>query len=155
MIKLVKEGKNVIVARTFSKVYGLAGIRIGYLIARPDIVSRLGKKSMAGPNILAVAAAKAALEDKEFYRFSLEKNRVMMKMMTDTLDELKLDYVPSACNFIFFHSGRPISEVNAAYRKEGILVGRPFPPMDDWCRVSMGTVEQIEKLCEATRRIFA
>lgn len=154
MIKLVQQGKNVIVARTFSKVYGLAGIRIGYLIARPDIINRLGKKSMAGPNVLALAAAKAALEDEEFYRFSLEKNKVMMKMTTDTLDELKLEYVPSACNFVFFHARRPISEVQAAYKKEGILVGRPFPPMDDWCRVSMGTVEQVEKLCEATRRIF-
>lgn len=155
MIKLVKQGKNVIVARTFSKVYGLAGIRIGYLIARPDIISRLGKKSMAGPNVLAIAAAKAALEDEEFYQFSLEQNTVMMKMMTDTLDELQLEYVPSSCNFVFFHTGRPISEVNAAYRKEGILVGRPFPPMDDWCRVSMGTVEQVEKLCAVTRRLFS
>lgn len=154
MIKLVQEGANVIVARTFSKVYGLAGIRIGYLIARPDIVARLDKKSMSGPNVLAIAAAKAALEDKEFYRFSLEKNKVMIKMMTDTLDDLKLDYVPSACNFLFFHAGRHISEVHAAYEKEGILVGRPFPPMNDWCRVSMGTEEQVEQLCAATRRIF-
>jgi histidinol-phosphate aminotransferase len=76
-------------------------------------------------------------------------------MMTDTLDDLKLDYVPSACNFLFFHSGRHINEVNAAYKKEGILVGRPFPPMNDWCRVSMGTEEQVEQLCAATRRIFA
>lgn len=154
MIKLVQRGENVIVARTFSKVYGLAGIRIGYLIARPDIIDRLGKKSMAGPNVLAVAAAKAALADKEFYRYSLEQNKVMMKMMTETLDALKLEYVPSTCNFVFFHTGRHINEVNAAYRKEGILVGRPFPPMNDWCRVSMGTVEQIEKLCDATRKIF-
>ena len=155
MIKLVKKGENVIVARTFSKVYGLAGIRIGYLIARPDIISRLGKKTVAGPNVLAIAAAKAALEDEAFYRFSLEKNKVMLKMTTDTLDELKLDYVPTSCNFVFFHSGRPISELHEAYRKEGILVGRPFPPMNDWCRVSMGTVEQVEKFCMATKRIFA
>jgi histidinol-phosphate aminotransferase len=154
MIKLVKKGENVIVARTFSKVYGLAGIRIGYLIARPDIISRLGKKTVAGPNVLAIAAAKAALEDEAFYRFSLEKNKVMLKMTTDTLDELKLDYVPTSCNFVFFHSRRPINELHEAYLKEGILVGRPFPPMNDWCRVSMGTVEQVEKLCMATRKIF-
>ncbi len=154
MIELVKEEKNVIVARTFSKVFGLAGIRIGYLIARPDIIDRLGRKTVAGPNVLAVAAAKAALEDEDFYDFSIEKNRITRKMMTTTLDDLSLNYVPSACNFVFFHAGRPISEVQAAYRKEGLLVGRPFPPLTDWCRVSMGTVEQVEKLCEATRRIF-
>jgi histidinol-phosphate aminotransferase len=154
MIELVKEEKNVIVARTFSKVFGLAGIRIGYLIARPDIIDRLGRKTVAGPNVLAVAAAKAALEDEDFYDFSIEKNRITRKMMTTTLDDLSLNYVPSACNFVFFHAGRPISEVQAAYRKEGLLVGRPFPPLTDWCRVSMGTVEQVEKLCDATRRIF-
>lgn len=154
MIELVKEEKNVIVARTFSKVFGLAGIRIGYLIARPDIIDRLGRKTVAGPNVLAVAAAKAALADEDFYDFSIEKNRITRKMMTTTLDDLSLNYVPSACNFVFFHSGRPISEIKAAYQKEGLLVGRPFPPLTDWCRVSMGTVEQVEKLCEATRRIF-
>lgn len=155
MIELVKEEKNVIVARTFSKVFGLAGIRIGYLIARPDIIDRLGRKTVAGPNVLAVAAAKAALADEDFYDFSIEKNRITRKMMTTTLDDLSLNYVPSACNFVFFHSGRPISEIKAAYQKEGLLVGRPFPPLTDWCRVSMGTVEQVEKLCDATRRIFA
>jgi histidinol-phosphate aminotransferase len=154
MIKLVQEDKNVIVARTFSKVFGLAGIRIGYLIARPDIIDRLGKKTVAGPNVLAIAAAKAALEDEAFYDFSIEKNRVTRKMMTATLDDLSLNYVPSAGNFVFFHSGRPIQELQADYRKEGLLVGRPFPPLTDWCRVSMGTVEQVEKLCTATRKIF-
>lgn len=155
MIKLVQEDKNVIVARTFSKVFGLAGIRIGYLIARPDIIARLNKKTVAGPNVLAIAAAKAALEDEAFYNFSIEKNQLTRKMMTATLDDLSLNYVPSACNFVFFHSGRPIEELQAAYRKEGLLVGRPFPPLTDWCRVSMGTVEQVEKLCDATRKIFA
>ena len=84
MIELVKKGMNVIVARTFSKVYGLAGIRIGYLIARPDIIERIGKSTMAGPNILAVAAAKAALQDDEFYKFSLAKNKEGLKMLTQT-----------------------------------------------------------------------
>ncbi len=155
MIDLVKKDMNVIVARTFSKVYGLAGIRIGYLIARPDIIKRLGKKSMAGPNVLAVTAAKAAMEDDTFYQFSLDKNRVTKKMMKETLDGLGLKYVPSAGNFFFFHSGRPITELRADYLKEGVMVGRPFPPLYDWCRVSMGTVEQVEKLCEATKRIFS
>ncbi len=154
MIELVKKGMNVIVARTFSKVYGLAGIRIGYLIARPDIINRIGKSVMAGPNILAVAAAKAALQDDEFYQFSLAKNAIGKKMAMDTLDGLGLEYVPSACNFLFFKTGRPITEVYADYIKEGIKVGRPFPPMLDWCRISMGTVEQVEQFCTATKKVF-
>jgi len=154
MIELVKKGMNVIVARTFSKVYGLAGIRIGYLIARPDIIDRIGKSTMAGPNILAVAAAKAALQDDEFYQFSLAKNKETKKMVMDTLDGLGMEYVPSACNFLFFKTGRPIGDVYADYIKQGVKVGRPFPPMLDWCRISMGTTEQVEKLCGATKKIF-
>lgn len=154
MIELVKKGMNVIVARTFSKVYGLAGIRMGYLVARPDIINRIGKSVMSGPNILAVAAAKAALQDDEFYQFSLEKNKIGKKMLTDTLDDLGMEYVPSACNFVFFKTGRPISEVYADYMKQGVKVGRPFPPMLDWCRVSMGTVEQVAQLCAVTRGVF-
>ncbi len=155
MIKLVKEGQNVIVARTFSKVYGLAGIRIGYLIARPDIIKRLGKSSMAGPNVLAVTAAIAALKDKEFYNYSIAQNRITMQMMTQTLNELGLPYVDSACNFLFYQSGQDISQLYKSYISHGVKVGRPFPPMLDWCRVSMGTVEQVERLCSATKKIFS
>jgi len=154
MIDLVNKGLNVIVARTFSKIFGLAGIRIGYLIARPDIIKRLGKKSMAGPNVLAVAAAKAALEDKEFYKFSLEKAVTTKKMVTDTLDELGLRYVPSAANFIFFHSGKHIDQLNLAFQKEGLRIGRAFPPLTDWCRISMGTTEQVEQFCSAAIKIL-
>ena len=154
MIELVKKEMNVIVARTFSKVYGLAGIRIGYLIARPDIINRISKTVMAGPNILAVAAAKAALEDKEFYQFSLAKNKEGKKMVMDTLDSLGMEYVPSATNFLFFKSGRPISEVYKDFIKQGVKVGRPFPPLLDWCRVSTGTTEQVAKLCDAMKTVF-
>ena len=155
MIELAKKGENVIVARTFSKVYGLAGIRIGYLIARPDIIQRLGKTVMAGPNILAVVSAKAALEDEDFYQFSLQQNNKCIKMVESTLDELGLQYAPSSTNFIFFKTGRPINEIHAAFMKEGIRVGRPFPPLTDWCRVSMGRMEEVEQLCLAMKKVMS
>ena len=109
---------------------------------------------MAGPNILAVAAAKAALEDEAFYQFSLDKTTVGKKMVMHTLDNLGLKYVPSACNFLFFKTGRPIAEVHAAFLKQGIKVGRPFPPLTDWCRVSMGKIEEMELLCGAMKKVF-
>ena len=154
MTELVRAGGNVIVARTFSKVYGLAGLRIGYLVARPDIIERIGRSVMSGPNMLAVAAAKAALEDEEFYRFSVAKAFEGRRKVTDTLDELGLSYVPPATNFVFFKTGRNIVDVQRAYLAQGVQVGRPFPPLTDWCRVSMGTVEQVDALCAATRRVF-
>jgi histidinol-phosphate aminotransferase len=155
MIELVKKGENVIVARTFSKVFGLAGIRIGYLVARPDIIERIGKSVMSGPNILAVMAAKAALEDEEFYKFSLEKNAIGRKMVTETLDHLKMEYATSSTNFVFFKTGRPIEAVHADFMKQGVQVGRPFPPLTDWCRVSIGKVEEVEQLCAAMKKVFA
>ncbi|MBT8221268.1 MAG: aminotransferase class I/II-fold pyridoxal phosphate-dependent enzyme [Bacteroidia bacterium] len=154
MVSLVKEGENVIVSRTFSKVYGLAGIRIGYLIARSDIASRIQKYVMAAPNILAVAAAKEAMEDEEFYKFSLDKANEAKEMIYSTLEERSLRYVPSNTNFVFFRTGKPIQEIQKAYMEKSIRVGRAFSPLLDWCRVSTGTIEEVGQFCNATRSIF-
>lgn len=154
MTELVKEGANVIVSRTFSKVYGLAGLRIGYLIARPDIIERLASLRMAGPNMLAIFAALEALKDKEFYRYSLEQNTKGKKVIYQALENLNLEYVPSHSNFIFFHSGREIGKLNAEMRKEGVLIGRPFPPFTDWCRISTGMVEETKVFAEALQKVM-
>ncbi|PHN05325.1 pyridoxal phosphate-dependent aminotransferase [Flavilitoribacter nigricans] len=154
MVELVKEGANVIVSRTFSKVFGLAGIRIGYLIARPDIIDRLQSLRMAGPSVLAIFAALEALKDKEFYQYSLDQNMQGKKVIYQALKDLNLEYVPSHSNFVFFHSGQEIGKLNAAMRQEGVLVGRPFPPFTDWCRISTGTVEETEKFAMALKKVM-
>lgn len=154
MIELVKKGMNVIVSRTFSKVYGLAGIRMGYLIARPDIARRVGRKVVAAPNIMALAAAEAAMDDHEFYRFSIQKNKEAKEMIYATLDELGLKYAPSHTNFVFFNSGKDIGSVQKDFLNNGVRVGRAFPPLTDWCRVSIGTLEEVEKMCGAMKKIF-
>ncbi|MDH5598465.1 MAG: aminotransferase class I/II-fold pyridoxal phosphate-dependent enzyme, partial [Cyclobacteriaceae bacterium] len=142
MVSLVKKGANVIVSRTFSKVYGLAGIRIGYLIARPDIANRLRENVVANTNILALSAASEALNDTEFYQFSIKKNKEAKALIYKTLDDLKLKYIKSHTNFVFFHTGRNITALMEAMKNEGVLIGRPFPPFTDWCRISTGTIEE-------------
>lgn len=154
MVELVKKGANVVVSRTFSKVYGLAGIRIGYLIARPDIIDRLGELRMAGPNMLAIFAALEALKDQEFYNYSLEQNKQGKEVIYSALKDLNLEYIPSHSNFIFFHSGREIGKFNAAMRQKGVMVGRPFPPFTDWCRISTGTVEETEVFAKALKQVM-
>lgn len=154
MVSLVKKGENVIVSRTFSKVYGLAGIRIGYLIARQDIASRIQKYVMAAPNILAIAAAKEAMVDEAFYKFSLEQTAKAKDMIYTVLDERSMKYVPSSTNFVFFQTGKSVDEVQQAYMGKSIRVGRAFPPLLDWCRVSTGTLSEVEQFCNATRDIF-
>ena len=149
MTELVKEGMNVIVSRTFSKVYGLAGIRIGYLVARPDIAARLRKNVMANLSMPAIHAATAALEDEEFYRFSLKKNEEAKTAIYKTLDRLGMKYAPSHANFVFFQTGRPVQEFNKAMADKGVIVGRAFPPLLDWCRVSTGTEEEVGRFVRA------
>ncbi len=154
MVELVKEGLSVIVSRTFSKVYGLAGLRIGYLIARPDIAARLSQARAAVNNIMGLRAAKAALKDQEFYRFSLRKNAESRQLIYSALDELKLRYVRSHANFVFFESGRDISGLIGDMKKEGVLIGRPFPPLRQWCRISTGTMEETEQFCRALKKVM-
>lgn len=154
MVELVREGYNVIVSRTLSKIYGLAGVRIGYLIARPDIARRLASNAMAGFSVLAVSAAKAALEDKEFYEFSLKRNAEAKAYTYELLDELGLPYVRSHTNFVFFESGKEINALNAAMLKEQVQVGRAFPPYSNWCRVSMGKMEEMERFGKALKKLI-
>lgn len=154
MIKLVEEGLNVIVSRTFSKVYGLAGLRVGYLVARPDIIARLAARQVERPNQIGIAAALAALDDEHFYRYSLEQNERVRRHVYRLLDELGRRYVPSHTNFVFFHTGRDIEQVDAFMRREGLWIGRPFPPLRDWCRVSLGTLEQMERFGTALRKMY-
>ena len=75
MVEMVKKGKDVIVSKTFSKVYGLAGLRVGYLIAKPSIANALRNKVVASTNMMDIIGAIAAVDDTEFYKFSLSKNR--------------------------------------------------------------------------------
>ncbi|MDX1315006.1 MAG: histidinol-phosphate transaminase [Eudoraea sp.] len=154
MVELVKEGRNIIVSKTFSKVYGLAGLRIGYLIARPDIATKLKGAVMANTNMLAIQAAREALQDTDFYKYSLLKNEEAKSLIYQTLDKLGLPYVRSHTNFVFFKSGRPIQDLIHAMRSEGVLIGRPFPPLYNWARISTGTLEEVSAFNSALQRVM-
>lgn len=155
MVEFVKQGRDVIVSKTFSKVYGLAGIRLGYLIAKPDLASKLRDRVVANTNIMAIEAGKAALIDHEFYQFSINKANEAKSMITNTLDELKLPYLESNTNFVFFHSGRDIVELNKEMAAKGFIIGRPFPPLNDWCRISTGTIEEVSLFNQAIKEVFS
>ncbi|MFD0797440.1 pyridoxal phosphate-dependent aminotransferase [Maribacter chungangensis] len=154
MVSLVKENMNVIVSKTFSKVYGLAGIRIGYLIARPDIAARLRKNIMAMTNILAIEAAKEALIDDEFYKFSIAKNMEAKSAVYKTLKDLGLEYIESHTNFVFFKTGRHIDELIPEMEKENVQIGRPFPPFYEWARISTGTMDDMALFDKALRKVM-
>ena len=155
MIELVKEGHNVIVSRTFSKIYGLAGIRVGYLVARPEIISRIKKVSQASANILGVFAAKAALKEKSFYDFSLTKNNEAKEHVYQMCDEMGMEYIKSHTNFVFFKSGMHIEKLIPKMRDKGVMVGRPFPPFTNWCRISTGKMEDMHRFSDAFKQVMA
>ena len=155
MIDLVKKGKNVIVSKTFSKAYGLAGLRVGYLVAKPDIAKKLKAGVMANTNVLAIAAAREALLDTDFYKFSIAKNMEAKQMIYKTLENLNLNYIKSHTNFVFFESGRPVSSLIESMKRENVLIGRPFPPMDLWARISTGTLQEMDLFSKALHKVMA
>lgn len=154
MVSLVREEYDVVVSRTFSKVYGLAGLRIGYLIARPELADKIRKNIVAFSNVLAIGAATEALLDDEFYNFSLQQNRSAKKTIYRTLDELSLKYVDSHTNFVFFKSGMHIKELGEKMLSKGVNIGRPFPPFYDWCRISTGTPEEVNLFSTALKQVM-
>ena len=143
MISLVREGENVILARTFSKVYGMAGLRIGYGVMSPDKIKLLRKFSQGGPNKLGCVAAVASLQDADFFQQSVSSYKATRKMVTDRLDALGVTYAKPQGSFVFIKTGIPIKEFQELMEAQKIFVGRPFPPMFDWCRVSIGTEEEM------------
>ena len=160
---LVRRGNNVIISRTFSKVYGLAGLRIGYLVLKPELADQLfGKyspygrpKIMAQTNVLAVAAASEALNDDDFYKFSLKKANEEKTKIYKLLDYLNLKYVESSTNFVFFESKMHIDELSKKMLEKGVIVGRPFPPFYDWCRISTGTSEEVDKFINSMLELYS
>jgi histidinol-phosphate aminotransferase len=154
MVSLVKDGLNVIVSRTFSKVYGLAGLRAGYLIARPDVAQRLRNRVVAFTNVLAIKAALAALKDQDFYQYSLQQNEEAKNYLYREFDRMGLPYIPSHANFVFFHTGRNISELIGEMGGHGIMIGRPFPPKLEWCRISTGKMEDMERFMAGLKSVL-
>jgi histidinol-phosphate aminotransferase len=151
MIELVKEDKNVIVSRTFSKIYGLAGLRIGYLVTRPDIAARLRKATMASVNVLGTFAALNAMEDQDFYQFSLKRNKESQMFLYKLYDEYSIRYLPSNANFVFADTQIELPKLQKFMESRGIIIGRAFPPYTTWSRVSTGTMEDMEAYAKVFR----
>ena len=154
MVDLVKQDLNVIISRTFSKIYGMAGQRIGYAITRPDIAKRIRKYRMGLPNVVGLRGAIASLKDTEFQAYSRARIAEGRQFIYNICDELGLNYTPSTTNFVFLNTGKPIQKFQAAMREEGVLVGRPFPPFMDWCRVSIGTKDEMAAFGTAIRTVM-
>jgi histidinol-phosphate aminotransferase len=154
MVDQIKADKNVVIGRTFSKIHGMAGLRIGYAIARPDLISRLRPLQMSFLNIMGLRAAAASYQDIEFQEYSRARIRECVSVTESAMDDLGLPYTPTAANFVLFDTGGSVREFAAAMRAKKLMVGRSYAPYETWCRVSMGTVGQMERFAEALRDYY-
>lgn len=137
---LVEANPNLIVSRTFSKAYGLAGLRVGYAVAQPQLIEALNKvRPTFNVNQAAQAAATAALKDLEFLQQSRTLNDAGLKKMTAFCEAHGLDYVPSKGNFVLIHVG-DAAGYNQKLLRKGVIV-RPVAnyQLPEWLRVSIGT----------------
>ncbi|MDI6850916.1 MAG: histidinol-phosphate transaminase [bacterium] len=155
-IEYVKNGKNVIILRTFSKIYGLAGLRLGYAFAKKDIIDALRRTRLPfNVNTLSQIAAYHALDDSEHVERSLTVNKRGLEYLYKELSALNLKYYESACNFILVDFGVDSDTPYNYLLKRGIIV-RPVKNygLPTSLRITVGTQEQNEKLIRALREFF-
>lgn len=156
MMGLVAAGhKNIIVARTASKIHGLAGMRIGFGFAHPELAEKMRLIKTGEPHALAIEAARASYLDPEFPKFVLAKNRESRAIVENMCDELGLRYAKSNANFTFIQTGVENAKYQARMQEYGILTGRDFPPYhSSWSRVSLSKPEEMEYYVQVHKRLF-
>lgn len=144
-ISLVQAGhKNVLVTRTFSKIFALAGLRIGYGIAHPELISMVENfVSLDNTNTVGAVAALASLQDKPFVQYSRQSTDQARRIVTQALDQLKLAYLPSEANFVFHRVTGDVKTYQNHMKQYHVFVGREFPPAVGWNRLTLGTPEEM------------
>jgi histidinol-phosphate aminotransferase len=141
---------NLIVTRTFSKIYGLAGLRIGYAVSSPELCELFNRvRQPFNGNSLALAAARAALDDDEFVARSRDCNSRGLRLMQQWFDARGIGYIPSTGNFVTVRFGDLSPKIYQGLLERGVIV-RPVANygMPDFLRISVGTEAQIERLFE-------
>lgn len=154
-ISLLREYPNLIITRTFSKVYGLAGLRVGYAIAQPDMIALMNRvRQPFNVNSLAQVAAIAALDDKDFVQRSYELNQTGMKQLVKGFNQLGIEYIESYGNFISFKVNQAMNVFQALLRK-GVIV-RPLAgyKMPDYLRVTIGLESENQRFLESLEQII-
>ena len=150
MVDLVRKDMNVVVSRTFSKIYGLAGLRIGYLVAKPDLIKKISQYGGDFPfSQTAIAAAKASLGDESFMAMVRGKNAAARKVLTDYLDEHKIFHGASLTNFVFFPAQKDGKTILSKMEERGYLMRIWDYQGKEWCRVSIGAEEEMKGFVKA------
>ena len=152
--ELVAAGEDVIVLRTFSKLYGMAGLRAGAALGRPDLLEKI--RTLAGPNFLpatGMAAATASLQNKTLVAHRRQILADIRKDLFAWLDRKGYSYIPSEANMVLIDAKRPGREVAAEMLKHKVAIGRSWPALPTHVRVTIGTAAEMEKFKAAFERV--
>ncbi len=155
VIPMIKDHPNLIVARTFSKIYGMAGLRCGYCIAQPETIKRIRPhQTWDSVNIMALVAAIASLNDPDQVANGRRLNAQTKQFVLETIGKLGYQHVPSQANFVMLDVKRPVQPLIAALRERGVQVGRLFPALPTHMRVTIGTRPEMETFMGAFREVM-
>ena len=156
VMKLALDLPDVFVTRTFSKAYGMAGMRMGYAIGQPETLRKLSNAWGLGDiSELQAVGGIAALADQEHMAWEKQENKRIRDYTTGEFQKMGFQVADSQTNFIFVNIGRPAAGFRDACRELGVAVGRDFPPMEKtWARISLGRMEDMEKAVPVFKRVL-
>jgi histidinol-phosphate aminotransferase len=152
MAKLVNDYPNLVIAKTFSKIYGMAGARVGYALAHPQTIKQLNELqpwANAGASAVSLAGALASLEDNAFTNYCKKENEKARSIFYQALDKAGMKYIPSQTSFVYFDSTGFGKDVPALLESKNIVGARTFEQGTKWLRLSIGTVEEMQKVAAA------
>lgn len=154
VIPLVKDHPNLIVARTFSKIYGMAGLRCGYCIAQAETIARMRpRQAWDSTNIMALVAASASLDDPEQVANGRRLNSETKAFLTGELEAMGYQQIPSQANFVMIDVKRPVVPLIQALKQRNVQVGRLFPALPNYMRLTIGKKAEMETFLSAFRQV--
>jgi len=153
-IKYILEGRRVIIARTFSKIAALAGMRLGFAIASPDMIAEMQPQMIGSISSLVKYGGVAALKDTATEQKVKMLNKQLRDRTTAELTAYGYEVIPSDANFFMVNMKTDIAPLGAKFQEKGVLVGRKFPPMDNFMRVSVGSDEEMKRFTAAFKEIM-
>jgi histidinol-phosphate aminotransferase len=156
VIPLVKDHPNLIVARTFSKIYGMAGLRCGYCVAQPGTIKKMhGFQMWDSVNVMALSAASASLDDADQVTNGRKMNSDAKSWTLTELDKLGYKPIPSQANFIMFDCKKPVVPIIKGMKDKNVAVGRLFPAYPNHMRLTIGKKSEMEAFVSAFKQVMA
>jgi len=155
-LDFIKAGKDVVVLRTFSKTYGMAGLRCGYCVAQKETIQRMHPFQMwDSVNVMALAAASASLDDADQVTTGRRLISEAKSFVTTELNKMGYKQIPSQANFIMFDCKRPVVPLIQALKDRNVQVGRLFPALPNHMRLTIGKKSEMESFLSAFRQVAA